>query len=225
MMNSNVDRYGIPYKGFIKADKIRAQQIRERKECTELSSMDEGATIKKSLTALLSSSSASIVGAVAILMLTSTVAYLVGESRSASNTDDTTAIKTEMTAGSLAQQPTVEVDAVSILKDKIEIEKRKLTQKTVEPKVTRQDVMEQEVAQQDMAQVTRKSLLRLKQSLAPQSSDKQFNIDRGELDDYALSLSDPLSGYVVNQVNPELENLRLRVISMIDNQSEAGFEE
>jgi len=211
MINLNVDQNGIPYRGFIKADKMRARQEVEHFQSPGLVP-DAQSTENTGLLDSLASSRASMMGVVALLVLSVTVAYLLGENRGLSNTRGDTGAGQEM-VDAVSAGATTEVDTNAVLMDEIAKEKNK---------VSRQ-IVQQEALQQEVVQSTRQSLLRLKQTLGAQTSGVRLNVNSGEMDDYSLSLSDPLSGRVVNQADFELEKLRLRVISMIDDQSETAI--
>lgn len=221
MINSNVDQFGIPYRGFIKADKIRAQLIKEFSETAALSA--KGASPETgSLVDSLRSSRMLMIGAAAVLVLTSSIAYLVGENRGTSSTSADTGTKSEMLAV-MHPAATVRLDQTTGLKGLIEINESKLPRLTEQQQTVYPQEGQQGLVQQNEMQSTRQSLLRLKQALDPQSGSTSLNTNAGAIDDYSLSLSDPLSGRVVNQADSEMEKLRLRVISMIDSQSESDF--
>ncbi len=211
MMNPNVDQNGIPYKGFIKADKMRVRQEAEHFQSPGIVPETQS-TENTGLLDSLVSSRASMMGVVALLVLSVTVAYLLGENRGLSNTRGDTGAGQEMVDAVSADAAT-KVDTNAVLMDEIAKEKNKLSRQ----------IVQQEALQQEVVQSTKQSLLRLKQTLGSQTSGVRLNVNSGEMDDYSLSLSDPLSGRVVNQADFELEKLRLRVISMIDDQSETGI--
>ena len=216
MINSNVDQFGIPYKGFIKADKIRARLIKEYSETAALSA-ESASPEAGSLIDSLRSFRMLMIGAVAVLVLMSSIAYLVGENRGTSSPRVDTGTKSEML---VAMHPAATVIVVAGSKGLIENNERKMPRATEQQQTVYPQEGQQGLVQQNEAQSTRQSLLRLKQTLDPQSSPTSLNTNAGAIDDYSLSLSDPLSGKVVNQADSEMEKLRLRVISMIDSQSE-----
>ena len=216
MINSNVDQFGIPYKGFIKADKIRARLIKEYSETAALSA-ESASPEAGSLIDSLRSFRMLMIGAVAGLVLMSSIAYLVGENRGTSSPRVDTGTKSEML---VAMHPAATVIVVAGSKGLIENNERKMPRATEQQQTVYPQEGQQGLVQQNEAQSTRQSLLRLKQTLDPQSGPTSLNTNAGAIDDYSLSLSDPLSGKVVNQADSEMEKLRLRVISMIDSQSE-----
>ncbi len=182
-MNTNIDQFGIPQKGFIQADKIRRAQQTSLNSGSSANWLprEKGAPSRSGLSSFIPSKSAMIAVAT-LLAMTAIVAFLVGENRVLSTAAE------GHPDSSIAQKTEITRQEIVALQSEIELEKLKITR----------EKMHSDVAADSPSSVV------------------EFNVD-----DQTLSMSDPVSGQVYETLDPEIQAMRDRTLSMIEAQNRA----
>lgn len=217
MTSNNVDRNGIPRRGFIKADKMRARREREQQITDILLHSDEPAQ-NVSLFNPLNFSRALIIACLVLLMLT---VYLLGEKRGFLSASDTTEQRTEKRAVNAAGAG-IEVEEIGALWRQLEAEKDSYYRSQ---NALGQQNQQLEVTQQQVTQTSKAAFATEKQTLNSNDGESYpITIQLVELDRQSSSLGDPFSGRGSGGVDPEIEKMRRRAINMINAQPKAGFE-
>ena len=217
MTSNNVDRNGIPRRGFIKADKIRARREREQ-QITDILLHSDESDQNVSLFNSLNFSRALIIACLVLLMLT---VYLLGEKRGFMSASDTTEQRTENRAVN-ATGAGVEVEEIDALWRQLEAEKDSYnrSQSALEQQNQQPEVTQQQVTQNNNADFPTE-----KQTLNSNDGESYpTTIQLVELDRQSTSLGDPFTGRGSGGVDPEIEKMRLRAINMINAQPKADLE-
>jgi len=205
-MNMNVDEFGIPLPGFIKADKQRRAQERKMTDSTNVNLLSpSNNTEHKTFLATLFTSRASLAGLAVILLMTGTIAYLIGQNR---------ALSKEVAAVATSAPQNADV---AVLQKQIELEKLRVVRRQNGEPDTLKGEMQNSLA--ELRQVlSEDSVLQGSHPLSTVVFAEQAPLKQ-VIDDKSLSLSDPLHGQVVKLPDPEIEKMRDRAISLIQAQS------
>ena len=199
MSNTDIDQFGIPRPGFIKADKDREQENRALTQ-NKAGILNGKNTIESlSLIDSVSSHKAAMLSAMILILMIGIIMYLVGENRTLSKVANYSARNLDTQAAMIKE--------IAALQNQIEVERIKASQGVAS-------------SNQDIAQsTTQMPISNLQQ--APGAAVAQQSLVQ-VVDDHSRALSNPNPGKGFIQLAPEIEAMLVRSMKQVNAQSQGN---